>query len=168
MLSRILRIESGGTITLGHGEKFHARVKALELAADHCTHIIPSYNPVQSKGVDYNNKFLRWFVGGFRAFLLEYVYRGGQQLQTLQKTCANIIIQFTAAQVFPETGEYDIDESQVLRVGIGAKIVCLPLSRSEVSLSCRYTVMFKRGCISKDLCASCESCQYGENVYSVF
>ena len=64
--------------TLGHGEKYHARLKAIRTAADHCTHIIPRYHPFTSKGVDIDNKYLSWIVNSIRAFLLEDLYMAGE------------------------------------------------------------------------------------------
>lgn len=119
--------------TLGHGEKWHARVKSLEEAADHCTHIMPTYNPVQSKGVPYKNPILQWSLGGIRRFLLEYAYRGGKFLLLANATSLSACL---ASQLFPESSQYFMNESQILRVGIGAKIVRVDIMSTVSQLTC--------------------------------
>lgn len=100
-LARIVAMERGTNLA-GHNIAIESRISQFVKASENCNHIIPHYH-ISSNRIEAARNPLKRARNVMRGFLLEEVYR-------------------RVSQNFPETSNYVIDESKVLRIGVNAEI----------------------------------------------
>ncbi|EGG09512.1 uncharacterized protein MELLADRAFT_104243 [Melampsora larici-populina 98AG31] len=100
-LQRIVAMERGTNMP-GHNFSIESRISQFVKASENTNHILPHYH-CTSKQIDATKNPFKRARNAIRGFLLEEVYR-------------------RVSQNFPETSNYIIDDSKVLRIGVNAEI----------------------------------------------
>ncbi|KAH9824989.1 potassium transporter-domain-containing protein [Melampsora americana] len=100
-LQRIVAMERGTNVA-GQNPSIESRIAQFVKASENSNHIIPHYHCTSKKIDAAKNPFKR-IRNAMRSFLLEEVYR-------------------RVSQNFPESSNYIIDDSKVLRIGVNAEI----------------------------------------------
>lgn len=102
-LERIIELERG-IVPMGLNKALEEEISKLTNAANNTNHILPHYHCTsQPAPFGKGNKIFIQAYNSIRSFLLEGCYR-------------------TVSQNFPETSNYVVDDSKVLRIGVNALI----------------------------------------------
>ncbi|EFP81578.2 uncharacterized protein PGTG_07827 [Puccinia graminis f. sp. tritici CRL 75-36-700-3] len=102
-LERIIELERG-IVPIGSNSALEDEIYKITKAANNTNHILPHYHcTAKPLTADKSSNVFAKFYHSIRSYLLEEIYR-------------------RVSQNFPETSNYVIDESKVLRIGVNALI----------------------------------------------